>query len=85
MQIVELFGDLAQTLAQMNPAQVAEMKAPASMAQEVNDLIAKKKEGSISLEETATLERLLALDMFVSLMKAKANIFYYKNGSPSGA
>jgi hypothetical protein len=40
----------------------------------VEQLINKKKESVLSLEEASELERFLALDMFISLTKARARI-----------
>jgi len=42
------------------------------MALRVEELVQKKKEGSLSFEESIELERYLALDLLISLAKARA-------------
>ena len=72
MTVTEVFDDVAGLLAQMDPAKIVAMKAPKSMAKRVEFLVDKKKEGQISLEETAELELSLALDLLINLAKARA-------------
>ncbi len=72
MSTVEVFGDIAESLALMNPAKIVALKAPALMATRVRLLILKKKEDSISSEETIELQRYLALDLLINLAKARA-------------
>jgi hypothetical protein len=42
------------------------------MSDEVERLVSLKKTGVINIEQTAELERYLALDLFISLTKARA-------------
>jgi hypothetical protein len=72
MSISEVFSGIAEAIAQMNPQQVVNLKAPQQMSDRVEQLINKKKEGGLSIEETSELERFLALDLFISLTKARA-------------
>ncbi len=72
MTTVEVFDDVADLLAKMNPSQVVGLKAPKSMAARVNELIGKKKDGLIDVEESLELERYLALDLLINLAKARA-------------
>jgi hypothetical protein len=74
MLISEVFEDIANTIAQLNPAQIVQLKAPSVMSERVASLVEKKKEGNISIDENAELERFLALDLFISLTKAKARL-----------
>lgn len=74
MSIAEVFSDIAEVIARMNPQEVVGLKAPQQMSDRVEQLINKKKEGAISLEESSELERFLALDLFISLTKARARM-----------
>jgi hypothetical protein len=74
MTITEVFGSVADALAALAPKKIVDLKAPASMSKRVNALILLKKEGHISTEETLELERFLALNLFVSLAKARARV-----------
>ena len=73
MSISEAFGDVASLIAQMAPEKIIALKASKTMSVRVENLIYLKKEGIISLEENAELERFLALDLFIGLAKAKAH------------
>ena len=72
MTITEAFGDVADIIAQMNPNKIIELKASKSMSDRVEELVSKKKEGLISVEESNELERLLGLDLFIILAKVRA-------------
>ncbi len=72
MSVVEAFGELADVLANMNPNIIVGLKAPVKMAERVEILVQKKKEGEINTEENIELERYLALDLFINLAKARA-------------
>ena len=50
------------------------LQAPASMSIRVEQLVNRKKDGLITPEETSELERFLALDLFISLTKARARV-----------
>lgn len=73
MTVTQVFDDVAVLLAQMDPAKIAALKAPKAMATRVEVLVNKKKEGQITLEEGAELERYLALDLLINLAKARAH------------
>ena len=74
MTIVEGFGYVADILAQMVPNQIITLKAPKAMSERVEVLVNLKKDGLITLDESSELERFLALDLFISLAKARAKI-----------
>lgn len=74
MSIAEVFSDIADVIARMNPGEVIGLKAPEQMSARVEQLIAKKKEGTLLEAESNELERFLALDLFISLTKARARI-----------
>lgn len=72
MTVTEAFGDVAGMIAQMNPEKVVALKASKQMSEQVEKLVVLKKEGTITLEQATELERFLALDLFISLAKARA-------------
>lgn len=74
MKIIEAFGGIAETIAQLNPKEVVRIKAPEEMNNRVSELIAKKKESGLTIDENAELERFLTLDLFMSLTKARARL-----------
>ena len=72
MVISEVFGDIAEVIAQMNPQQIIDLKAPKGISERVEELVSRKKDGLISVDESIELERFLALDLFISLTKVRA-------------
>ena len=74
MSVAEAFGDVASSIAQMDPDKISALKAPASMSIRVEELVNRKKDGIITPEETTELECFLALDLFISLTKARARV-----------
>ncbi|GAA4399173.1 hypothetical protein GCM10023187_10620 [Nibrella viscosa] len=74
MNVSEAFGEVAGLIAEMAPEKVVALKAPPQMSERVEELVAHKKAGNITTEETVELERLLALDLFIGLTKARARI-----------
>jgi hypothetical protein len=72
MTVTEAFGDIANVIAQMNPSKIIGLKAPKDMSDRVEFLVNRKKDNVITHEESNELERLLALDLFISLTKARA-------------
>ena len=73
MSVTEAFGDVASLIAQMNPQKIIGLKAPKAMSERVEHLVYLKKQGIISIDEVAELERFLGLDLFIGLAKARAN------------
>jgi hypothetical protein len=74
MTVTEAFTDVADIIAPMNPTQIVALKASKKMSDRVEQLVSKKKDSAITIEETLELERFLALDLFISLTKAKAQL-----------
>lgn len=72
MTVTEAFGDVADIIARMDPTKIVGLKASKQMSDRVEYLVNRKKDGIITIEEAAELERLLALDLFISLAKARA-------------
>lgn len=73
MSITEAFGDVADLIAQMAPEKIIKLKASKLMSDRVENLVNRKKDGIITSEEVAELERFLALDLFIGLAKARAH------------
>lgn len=73
MTVTEAFGDVADIIAHMDPTKIINLKASQQMSERIEMLINKKKDNNISPDEAIELERLLALDLFISLAKARAH------------
>lgn len=43
MSVAEAFGNIADVLARMDPSAIVQLKAPESMSERVEELVAKKK------------------------------------------
>ena len=67
-------GDIADSIAMLNPSQLLNLKASKAMSERVEELVFKKKDGIISEEEASELERYLAIDLLIALAKARARI-----------
>ena len=70
--IIEAFDGVATMLAQLDPEKVLTLHATKEMSARVAFLVNKKKDEQISWDETLELERFLALDLLISLAKARA-------------
>lgn len=78
MSVAEAFGDIATVIAKIAPSKIVELKASSSMQKRVNELIQKKKNAQISMDESVELERYLSLDLFITLAKARAQLLLAK-------
>lgn len=74
MSVSEAFGEVADLIAQMAPEKVMALKASSQLSGRVEVLVERKKDDQITAEEAAELERLLALDLFIGLAKARARM-----------
>lgn len=72
MSVIEVFGPVADALADLAPEKVAMLKAPPQMAARVEALLQKKADEALPEEEAIELERYLSLDLLISLAKARA-------------
>lgn len=72
MTTIEAYNDIAELLAGFAPEKIVTLKAPRAMSDRVEFLVNKKKEGKINEHESFELERYLALDLLISLSKARA-------------
>ncbi len=72
MSAVEAFDFFAASITKIDPSQIAQLQAPESMNERVRELIHKKKNEQISIDESTELDRYLALDLIISLSKARA-------------
>jgi CBS domain containing-hemolysin-like protein len=72
MTVTEAFGGVADLLASLSPEKIVTLKASTSMSERVEVLVNRKKEGLISEDENAELERFLGLDLLISMAKARA-------------
>ena len=74
MSVTEAFGDVADSLARMAPDQVVTLKASPSLSVWLETLINRKKDRTITDNERVELDQFLALDLFISLAKARARL-----------
>lgn len=74
MTITQAFDNVADMLARLDPEKVLALYAPPEVSERVEELVSKKKEGMITSEETLELERYLALDLLISMAKARASV-----------
>jgi hypothetical protein len=72
MTVAEIFDDVAEALAKMDPVRILELRASENMAVRVAALVDEKKEGTITEAEAVELEHYLALDLLINLTKARA-------------
>jgi hypothetical protein len=73
MNVAEIFDDVAEALAIMDPKRILELRPSEKMVGRVEALVEKKKEGNISEDEATELEHYLALDLLINLTKARAH------------
>lgn len=74
MNVAEAFGEVASSLAQSAPEKIMALKAPESMSARVAELIEARKVGELTPAETTELDQFLALDLFITLAKARARL-----------
>ena len=72
MTVSEAFGDVADILAQLSPEKIVGLKASHKMSERVELLTNFKKDSFITLDQTHELERFLALNMVINLIKARS-------------
>lgn len=72
MSVVEAFDDIAGLLARMDPEKIAQLRPSKQMVERVEELVYRKKDGEITVEESIELERYLALDLLINLAQARA-------------
>ena len=74
MSVTEAFGEVASNLAQLAPEKVVALRAPESMSSRVAELVAARQSGELTADETTELDQFLALDLFITLAKARARL-----------
>jgi len=74
MSVAEAFGEVASSLAQSAPEKIVALEAPEPMSARVAELIEARKTGELTLAETTELDQFLALDLFITLAKARARL-----------
>ena len=72
MTVAEAYSEVAERLAKVNPLEISNLPSLESMSERVEELVYKKKDGDINVDEAVELERYLSLDLLISLAKAKA-------------
>lgn len=63
---------IAALIAEAMPEKIISFKFDASIQKRIADLVYRKKDGIISIEEKEELEKYLAYDLLIGLAKARA-------------
>ena len=66
------FDEIADFIAELNPAKLIALKPSATVQQRLEDLLFKNREEGLNDEEKHELERYLTLEHLISLAKARA-------------
>ena len=68
------YEEVAEFLAKLDPVKLLELKPSVEVQNRVEELIDKKKETGLTLDEQYELDRYLALEHLIALAKARARI-----------
>ncbi len=74
MTAIPAYDEVAAILANLDPVKIIALKPSESSIKRMGDLLEKNRSGSLSVEETYELDRLLALDHLIALAKAHARV-----------
>ena len=66
------FDEIADFIAELNPAKLIALKPSATVQQRLEDLLFKNREEGLNDEEKHELDRYLTLEHLISLAKARA-------------
>jgi len=72
-QAVNIYDELAELLANMNPAKVIQFHASKGAQQRLEELLEKNKEGALTEDEKIEIERFMTVEHIVRLAKARAH------------
>lgn len=72
-QAVNIYDEIAELLANMNPAKVVQFHASKEAQQRLEELLEKNKEGMLTEDEKIEIERFMAVEHIVRLAKARAH------------
>ncbi len=70
---------IANFIADAIPERIMSFKFSAAVQKRIQDLVDRKKQGNISLEEKEELDRYLLYDNLIGLAKARASVRIAKN------
>ncbi len=68
----EMYEEMAEILAQMDPEKVLRLKASPARSRRLEALLAKNREKGLSEMENAELDRMLMLNRMIGLAKMRA-------------
>ena len=72
MMIYNVFDQIAEILAEAEPAKITAMKASGEMQERLESLIEKAKEGALNSEEKDELDHFIVLERLMRLAKVRA-------------
>ena len=70
--ISEVYEEMAEILAQMDPVKVMGLQASPARRRRLEDLLEKNRNGELSDQESAELDRMLLLNRMIGLAKIRA-------------
>ncbi len=68
------YEEVAEFLAALSPHKIIKLRPSAEVQSKVEELIAKKKDDQITIEEKDELERYMASEYLIALTKARARL-----------
>jgi hypothetical protein len=71
-QPVNIYDELAELLANMDPDKVLKFHASAGAQKRLEDLLEKNREGTLTTDEKAEIDRFMTVEHIVRLAKARA-------------
>ena len=71
-QAVNIYDELAELLANMDPEKVIQFHASKGAQQRIEELLEKNKEGTLADDEKIEIERFMTVEHIVRLAKARA-------------
>lgn len=72
-QAVNIYDEIAELLANMNPAKVIQFHASKEAQHRLEELLEKNKEGMLTEDEKIEIERFMAVEHIVRLAKTRAH------------
>lgn len=72
-QSINIYDELAELLANMDPAKVIQFHASKGAQKRLEELLEKNKEGTITDDEKVEIERFMTVEHIVRLAKARAH------------
>ncbi len=79
---IPAYDEIAAALAGLDPQKVMDLRPSESLQNRLRELLAKNQEGALSADEKHELDKILALDLLLSLTKTYARRLLAKTTQP---